>query len=64
MSKSVCQTALPFHSQREILARFDGGNLTSDSGWLMVGRSRSASSSVRGLQFLYFGRSRSALRSA
>jgi len=37
MSKSVCQTTLPFHSQREITARFDGGNLTSDSGWLIFG---------------------------
>lgn len=37
MSKAVCQTTLPFHSHREITARFDGGSLTSDAGWLLFG---------------------------
>ena len=34
MSKTVCQNTLPFHSHRNITARFDGGSLTSDAGWL------------------------------
>ena len=33
MSKTVCQNTLPFHSHRNITARFDGGSLTSDAGW-------------------------------
>lgn len=32
MLKTVCLKALPFHNQRRITARFDGGNLTSDAG--------------------------------
>ena len=38
MSKTVCQNTLPFHSHRNITARFDGGCLTSDAGWLLFGR--------------------------
>ena len=34
MSKTVCQNTLPFHGHR---ARFDGGSLTSDAGWLLFG---------------------------
>ena len=37
MSKTVCQNTLPFHSHRNITARFDGGSLTSDAGWLLFG---------------------------
>jgi hypothetical protein len=37
MSKAVCQTTLPFHSHRKVTARFDGGSLTSDAGWLLFG---------------------------
>jgi hypothetical protein len=37
MSKAVCQTTLPFHSRRKVTARFDGGSLTSDAGWLLFG---------------------------
>lgn len=37
MSKAVCQSTVPFHSSRKITARFDGGNLTSDAGWLLLG---------------------------
>ncbi len=37
MSKTVCQNTLPFHSHRNITARFDGGTLTSDAGWLLFG---------------------------
>ena len=37
MLKTVCQNTLPFHTQREITARFDGGSLTSDAGWLLFG---------------------------
>ncbi len=32
MLKTVCQNTLPFHSHRDITARFDGGSLTSDAG--------------------------------
>ena len=35
MLKAVCQNTLPFHSHRNITARFDGGSLTSDAGWLL-----------------------------
>ena len=34
MSKTVCQNTLPFHSHRNITARFDGGSLTFDGGSL------------------------------
>ena len=37
MLKAVCQNTLPFHSHRKITARFDGGSLTSDAGWLLFG---------------------------
>ena len=37
MSNPVCQTTLAFHSHTQITARFDGGNLTSDAGWLLFG---------------------------
>ena len=37
MLKTVCQNTLPFHSHRDITARFDGGSLTSDAGWLLFG---------------------------
>ena len=37
MLKAVCQNTLPFHSRRNITARFDGGSLTSDAGWLLFG---------------------------
>ena len=37
MSKTVCQNTLPFHSHRNSTARFDGGSLTSDAGWLLFG---------------------------
>ncbi len=37
MSNTVCQTTLAFHSHTQITARFDGGNLTSDAGWLLFG---------------------------
>ena len=37
MLKAVCQNTLPFHSHRNITARFDGGSLTSDAGWLLFG---------------------------
>ncbi len=37
MSKTVCQNTLPFLSHRNITARFDGGSLTSDAGWLLFG---------------------------
>ena len=37
MSNAVCQTTLAFHSHTQITARFDGGNLTSDAGWLLFG---------------------------
>ena len=37
MLKAVCQNTLPFHSHRDITARFDGGSLTSDAGWLLFG---------------------------
>ena len=33
--KAVCQNTLLFHSHRKITARFDGGSLTSDAGWLL-----------------------------
>ena len=33
--KAVCQTSLPFHPDRKIRARFDGGRITSDAGWLL-----------------------------
>ncbi len=37
MLKAVCQNTLLFHSHRKITARFDGGSLTSDAGWLLFG---------------------------
>ncbi len=37
MLRAVCQNTLPFHSHRKITARFDGGSLTSDAGWLLFG---------------------------
>ena len=37
MLKAVCQNTLLFHSHRKITARFDGGSLTSDAGWLSFG---------------------------
>ena len=37
MLKAVCQNTLPFHSHRDITARFDGGSLTSAAGWLLFG---------------------------
>ena len=37
MSNPVCQTTLAVHSHTQITARFDGGNLTSDAGWLLFG---------------------------
>ena len=37
MLKAVCQNTLLFHSHRKIKARFDGGSLTSDAGWLLFG---------------------------
>jgi hypothetical protein len=33
--KAVCQKGLPFHPDRKIRARFDGGRITSDAGWLL-----------------------------
>ena len=56
MLKTVCQNTLPFHSHRDITARFDGGSLTSDAGWLLFGSLGSATSIVRGLQFVYCGK--------
>ena len=35
MNKTVCQSSLPFHPDRKISARFDGGKITSDAGLLL-----------------------------
>ena len=35
MPKPVCQASFPFHPDREITARFDGGRITSDAGLLL-----------------------------
>ncbi len=35
MNKTVCQKSLPFHPDRKITARFDGGKITSDAGLLL-----------------------------
>jgi len=34
-SKTVCPESLPFHPDRKITARFDGGKITSDAGLLL-----------------------------
>ena len=36
MQKALCQATLPFHPEREIEVRFDGGRITSDAGWLLL----------------------------
>jgi hypothetical protein len=36
MMKTVCLNTLPFDNQRKVMARFDGGNLTSDAGLMLV----------------------------
>ena len=33
MSKTVCQSNLPFHPDRKVTLRFDGGRISSDAGW-------------------------------
>ena len=35
MNPTVCQNSLPFHPDRRISARFDGGKITSDAGLLL-----------------------------
>ena len=35
MHKTVCQNSFPFHPDRKITARFDGGRITSDAGLLL-----------------------------
>ncbi len=35
MSKTDCPLSLPFHPDRKITARFDGGRITSDAGLLL-----------------------------
>ncbi len=35
MSKTACQESLPFHPDRKITLRFDGGKITSDAGLLL-----------------------------
>ena len=37
MMKTVCLNTLPFDNHRKVTARFDGGSLTSDAGWLLFG---------------------------
>ena len=35
MQKTTCQASLPFHPDRDIEVRFDGGRISSDAGWLL-----------------------------
>ena len=35
MNKTVCQGSLPFHPDKKITTRFDGGKITSDAGLLL-----------------------------
>jgi hypothetical protein len=35
-SKTVCQVSFPFHPDRQLTARFDGGKLSSDAGLLCL----------------------------
>jgi len=34
--QAVCQINLPFHPDRKVLARFDGGRLSSDAGLVSI----------------------------
>jgi hypothetical protein len=34
-NKTVCQQSLPYHSDREVVAQFNGGKITSDAGLLL-----------------------------
>ena len=35
-SKTVCQVSFPFHPDKQLTARFDGGKLSSDAGLLCL----------------------------
>lgn len=37
MTKTACQHTLPLHSDRKVTVDFQGGRLSSDGGWLLLG---------------------------
>ena len=36
MSKTECQYTLPFHPDRKMTVKFDGGEITSDAGLVLL----------------------------
>ncbi len=64
MLKAVCQNTLLFHSHRKITARFDGGSLTSDAGWLLFGSLDRQHRLCEGFSSVYFGKPGPTLRSS